>query len=36
VQHTVRELKTDKSKYGWKQSRVLAMLCSPRAQLFWQ
>ena len=30
VQHTVRELKTDKSKYGWKQSRVLAMLSSPQ------
>ena len=30
VQHTVRELKADKSKSGSKQSRVLAMLCSPQ------
>jgi len=30
VQHTVRELKAEKTKSGSKQSRVLAMLCSPR------
>jgi hypothetical protein len=30
VQHTARELKADKSKSGSKQSRVLAMLCSPQ------
>lgn len=30
VQHTVRELKAEKTKSGSKQSRVLAMLCSPQ------